>query len=71
MFYEGKKQDESIERGIQDKWLRCAERSAPVELAAKLRAANLYPMMPTSADKIEDAWLPSKAHTMLSLLYRQ
>ena len=43
----------------------------PSELAAKLRTANLYPRMPNPVDKIENAWLPSKPHAILSRLYRQ
>ena len=43
----------------------------PSELAAKLRAADLYPMIPGPVKQIEDVWLPSKAQTMLSRLYRQ
>ena len=43
----------------------------PSELAAKLRAADLYPRIPKPVDKIENAWLPSKPHPILSRLYRQ
>ena len=41
------------------------------ELAAKLQAADLYPTMPNPDCKIQNAWIPTKPHTMISRLYRQ
>ena len=34
----------------------------PSELAAKLRAADLYPRVPNPGHEIEDVWLPLKTH---------